>query len=67
MKLHVNGEEVEVPATVTNITELVDHFGIENPVFIVEHNENILQIEEHARTKVREGDKIEFVQFVGGG
>lgn len=67
MKLHINGEEVTVPKTIATITDLIDHFKIKNPVFIVEHNENILEKEDHAETKIKEGDKIEFVQFVGGG
>jgi len=67
MQLRINGERVTVPQTITTISDLIEYFEIKNPVFIVEHNENILEKKDHAHTKVNEGDKIEFVQFVGGG
>lgn len=67
MDLQINGEEVKVPETIETITDLIDYFEIRNPVFIVEHNENILEKEDHDQTIVKAGDKIEFVQFVGGG
>lgn len=67
MDLQINGEQVKVPETIETITDLIDYFEIRNPVFIVEHNENILEKEDHAKTTVKAGDKIEFVQFVGGG
>ena len=67
MNLQINGEQVKVPETIQTIADLIQHFEIKNPVFIVEHNENILEKDDHAATKVTDGDKIEFVQFVGGG
>lgn len=67
MKLQINGEEVIVPQSIKTISDLIDHFEINNPVIIVEHNENILEKDEHDQTTVKEGDRIEFVQFVGGG
>lgn len=67
MQLRINGERVTVPQTITTISDLIEYFEIKNPVFIVEHNENILEKEDHSSTTISEGDKIEFVQFVGGG
>ena len=67
LELQINGEHVKVPETIKTITDLIEYFEIKNPVFIVEHNENILEKTDHANTTVKDGDKIEFVQFVGGG
>lgn len=67
MVLYVNGNRVEVPQTVTSVSQLIQHFKIDNPVVIVEHNYKILEKEDHDVTEIKEGDKIELVQFVGGG
>lgn len=67
MKLLINGEYVTVPTTVSTIKEIIEHFKINNPIVIVEHNHSIIEENAHADTKVEDGDKIELVQFVGGG
>lgn len=67
MKLLINGEYVTVPTTVSTIKEIIEHFKISNPIVIVEHNHLIIEKKAHADTKVEDGDKIELVQFVGGG
>ncbi|RXT05684.1 sulfur carrier protein ThiS [Ammoniphilus sp. CFH 90114] len=67
MKLHINGEEIQVPDAVSYVTDLIQHFGLENKVLIIELNTNILQKEEHARTQLSDGDRVEIVHFVGGG
>jgi len=63
----INGEHITVPTTISTVIELIDHLEIKNKIIIVEHNEHILKKEDHSQTKVVAGDKIEFVQFVGGG
>lgn len=67
MKLHINGTMIDVPETIETITQLIDHLELSSPVIIVEHNEVVLQKDEHEEVKLSSGDKIEFVQFVGGG
>ncbi|MCP3740118.1 sulfur carrier protein ThiS [Rossellomorea sp. BNER] len=67
MKLRINGEFVTVPSTITTITDLIEHFEINNRVVIVEHNDTILEKQDHSGAKVSDGDIIELVQFVGGG
>lgn len=67
MQLHVNGEFIEVPKSVKTIPELIEHLNLNSPAMIVEHNEVILQKEERPNAVLSSGDKIEFVQFVGGG
>jgi sulfur carrier protein len=67
MKLRINGEFVTVPSRITTITDLIEHFEINNRVVIVEHNDTILEKQDHSGAKVSDGDIIELVQFVGGG
>lgn len=67
MRLHINGEQVEVPERVNKVTDLLSHFSLDHRVVIVEINANILQQDEHARTQLTDGDRIEIVHFVGGG
>jgi len=67
VKLKINGELITVPGSITTIKGIVEHFKISNPVVIVEHNDMILDKDVHAYTSIADGDKIELVQFVGGG
>lgn len=67
MKLLINGAQMEVPASIQTITELIEYLELSSPVIIVEHNDEVLQKGTHEQTIVQDGDKIEFVQFVGGG
>lgn len=67
MELIINGTNMTVPSSIKTVTDLIDHLNLKSPVIIVEHNEKILQKGEHAHTTIEDGDKIEFVQFVGGG
>lgn len=65
--MRINGELVTVPTTIDTVTELIHHLKIKNKIIIVEHNERILEKTDHHQTEIAAGDKIEFVQFVGGG
>ncbi|WP_223700838.1 sulfur carrier protein ThiS [Sutcliffiella deserti] len=67
MKLLINGDTVEVPENVTNVEDLLKHFGLDQKVVIVEKNKDILQKESHQKESVAEGDQLELVHFVGGG
>lgn len=67
MKLHINGQNVEVPDTVRTIEELLAHFELQEKMLVVEHNRNILQKEDHREAELSEGHQIEIVHFVGGG
>ncbi|TMU87372.1 sulfur carrier protein ThiS [Bacillus sp. BHET2] len=67
MELRINGQLVTVPDTTLTINDLIYHYKLENRMIIVEQNQTILEKEEHGKTKVKNGDTIELVQFVGGG
>ncbi len=67
MKLLVNGNTVQIPERVGTISDIMMHFNIKQSVVIVEHNGEIIDSNIHPTRKVLDGDKIEIVQFVGGG
>lgn len=67
MKLVINGENIQVPDNLEVVTDLLQHFQLAEKVVIVEVNTNILEKDQHARTRLTDGDRIEIVHFVGGG
>lgn len=67
LELTINGDAVQVPASVTTVSQLLAHFGLDQKVVVVEINQIILEKAAHAETNVRSGDRIEMVHFVGGG
>ncbi|MGG1513928.1 sulfur carrier protein ThiS [Paenibacillus oryzisoli] len=67
MKLHINGQGVEVPDGIRTVVDLLEHFSLGEKMLIVEHNDAILQKEDHAGAQLAEGHRIEIVHFVGGG
>ena len=67
MDLVINGDKVEVPNTVETVSNLLQHFELQQKVVIVEWNGTILEKVSHQETKLCDGDKIELVHFVGGG
>ncbi len=66
MKLEINGEERCVPAC-GSIRELLENLGIKPDRIAVELNRRILKRGDWDTTTVKESDRIEIVQFVGGG
>ncbi|GAA0428201.1 hypothetical protein GCM10008983_00570 [Lentibacillus halophilus] len=67
LELTVNGNRTQVPEHVKTISDVKQHFHIENQAMIVEHNGEILDKSAHTEQEVADGDKVELVQFVGGG
>lgn len=65
MRIQVNGERRDVAAT--DILSLVQELGLDVRKVAVERNLEIVPKSLHADTPVAEGDRIEVVQFVGGG
>ncbi len=65
MRIQLNGEDREVAAT--TILTLVRELGLDVRKVAVERNLEIVPRSLHAATPVAEGDRIEVVQFVGGG
>jgi sulfur carrier protein len=67
MKLHINGDTIDVPASIQTVADLLKHFQLDQKVVVVELNSNILEKHVHAEARISDGDKIEIVHFVGGG
>ncbi len=67
MKLIVNGEEREFNKDSLTIKELVQELGIKAPNFAVAVGMDVIPKSEYETFKLKEGDKVEVVTFVGGG
>lgn len=65
MRIQVNGEDRQVSAT--TVQGLVEELGFDIRKVAVERNLAIVPKSLHAETALTEGDRIELVQFVGGG
>ena len=67
MKVTINGKDVQTNGSRT-VTELLKEQKIKWPDMVsVELNGAILKRETFASTGLNEGDKIEFLYFMGGG
>jgi sulfur carrier protein len=66
MKVTVNGEEKEIKEG-TKIGELLKELGIEKKTMATAVNMEVVKKEDWDTHVIQEGDKIEFLHFVGGG
>jgi sulfur carrier protein len=66
MILIINGEEKEYKENIT-IKEIIVDLQIENKVMASAVNMNVVKKENWENYSPNDGDKIEFLQFVGGG
>lgn len=65
MRIQVNGDIRETAAR--TVLGLVEELGFDVRKVAVERNLAIVPKSLHAETPLEEGDRIELVQFVGGG
>ncbi len=66
MRLVVNGKPVELPDGST-VTALIGALAIEGARVAVERNQDVVPRRAWSEEKLRDGDQIEIVTFVGGG
>ena len=66
MKITLNGDALEIVGPVT-VGALLSRLDIDVRRVAVEHNFTVLKRSLLDTTEIREGDKIEVVNFVGGG
>ena len=66
LRLVVNGEIREAPSG-TTVASLLADLDLQAERVAVEHNRRILRRDEFQATPLAEGDRLEIVQFVGGG
>ena len=66
-KIYVNGEVHEVTLPL-NVTALIKELLVENPEMVsVQVNEEFAEREDWDRIQIQEGDKVDFLYFMGGG
>ncbi|MFB0828698.1 sulfur carrier protein ThiS [Brevibacillus laterosporus] len=66
VQIQVNGKATSVEKD-TTVEQLLVHYGLEQRIVVVEHNQIILDRSSYAQTAIMDGDRIEIVHFVGGG
>ncbi|MDP3494791.1 MAG: sulfur carrier protein ThiS [Hyphomonadaceae bacterium] len=66
MNLFLNGEPVSAPDAVT-VAAFLESLGMPERGVAVERNREIVPKSMYATIHLAEGDRIEIVQFVGGG
>lgn len=67
MRLIINGQEKD-NVNASTVSELLVDQKVESPDYVsVELNGRILRREEYSTTPVSDGDKVEFLYFMGGG
>ncbi|MFA5517591.1 MAG: sulfur carrier protein ThiS [Desulfuromonadales bacterium] len=66
MTITVNGQPRELPATAT-VQDLLESLRMDPARVAVEHNRAIVPKVRFAETALGDGDRLEIVQFVGGG
>jgi thiamine biosynthesis protein ThiS len=66
MKVQINGENRDFEESLP-LSALVEQLGMKADRVAVELNRNIVPRTQWAETQVVEGDRLEIVQFVGGG
>ncbi|MEJ2111350.1 MAG: sulfur carrier protein ThiS [Acidobacteriota bacterium] len=64
--LVINGESRSIPET-SSVLMLIRYLGIDENHIAVELNGNIIRRRDWETTPVHDRDKVEIVQFVGGG
>jgi sulfur carrier protein len=66
MKLIINGEEKPVE-NVSSLSSLLQHLGLKADRVAIELNREIVARKVWDSTLLKDGDRLEIVQFVGGG
>ena len=66
-KIYVNGDAQEVNLPL-NVSELIQQNNVQQPeMFSVQVNEEFAEREDWETIQLKEGDKIDFLYFMGGG
>ncbi len=66
MNLLINGKQKEFSQD-TTVDEVISTLGIIPETIVVELNQSLLQPEAYGERRLKEGDKLELIRFVGGG
>jgi sulfur carrier protein len=66
LKIIVNGDNKEFSEQ-TTLEELIQQLGVRKETVVAEVNRQIIQLEKRSNLKLLDGDRVELIQFVGGG
>ena len=66
IKIHLNGKENRIKSGMT-VSDLLTKWRMRPELVTVEINEDILQKLDYDTTVIKEGDRVEFVFYMGGG
>lgn len=66
MTIEINGAPRKLTVE-TSLAELLAQLNLDGRHLVVELNREIIPRQQHADTRLRDGDKLEIVHFVGGG
>ena len=66
IKISLNGKEQEIKSGMT-VTALLTKWRMKPELVTVEINETILQKLDYDSTEIKNGDKVEFIFYMGGG
>jgi len=66
MNITINGEQRTLDDGIT-IEQLISLLDLENKRLAIELNQEIIPRSEHAGYTLKQGDKVEIVQAIGGG
>jgi thiamine biosynthesis protein ThiS len=66
VRITLNGDPFEAAGPLT-VSQLLAHLGIDSRRVAVEHNEIVLKRATFDSTILADGDRVEIVNFVGGG
>ncbi len=66
MRIQLNGQDHILPGPMS-LAALVERLGLETRKIAVERNLEIVPRSAYAATELGEGDRLEIVNFVGGG
>ena len=67
MKITINSENINLSFNITNLSELIDDLSLDKNKIAIEINKDIIFPEKYHSYKLKEGDNIEIIYFVGGG
>jgi sulfur carrier protein len=71
MKVHINGEERAFPDPAPpaefTLVALIEFLAMKSDRVAVELNRDIVPRDRWPQTKLKDGDRLEIVHFVGGG
>ncbi len=66
MQVYLNGQPSEAPES-TSLAGFLDHLGLPRKGIAVERNREIVPKSAYEDVRLAAGDRLEIVQFVGGG